>query len=200
LCDPSGEHIVDLRSDVQGKKERAMIQRWLSEIEAILRDARAVLDGLTPEQANKQPQPGHWSVAQNIAHVTKTTLPYLECIETALKEPSRNGPIRPGILAALLEAVMEPPPRMRVKTFSRLEPPEKVDVGTALAEFDAAHQRLAEILRTAEEGDFLRTRFRSPYMSMIRLRMDQGVRVILAHSRRHLWQSRQVRRALGVPG
>jgi len=177
-----------------------MIGKWVSEIEAILRDARAVLDGLTPEQANLQPEPGHWSVAQNIAHVTRTTVPYLERIEAALKSPSQNGPIRPGILAALLERVMEPPPRMRVKTFRRLEPPERVDVATALAEFDAAHHRLGQLLQGAGEADFVRTHFQSPYMPLMRVRVDQGVRVVLAHSRRHLWQARKVRRTLGVPG
>jgi hypothetical protein len=177
-----------------------MIGKWISEIEAILRDARAVLDGLTPEQANQQPEPGHWSVAQCIAHITQTTVPYLDLMEAALKAPSQNGPVRPGILAALLERTMEPPPGLRVKTMRRLEPPESVDIDAAMADFEAAHQRLATLLRSATETDFVRARFRSPYLGLMRVRVDQGIRVILAHSRRHLWQARQVRRVLGVPG
>jgi DinB superfamily len=177
-----------------------MVERWLSEIEAIGRDARVVLGGLTSEQANQQPRAGSWSVAQCLAHVARTALPYLERIESALQAPARNGAVRSGILAGMLQRSMEPPPRMRMKTLRSLEPAENLDIEQTLADFDAAHERLASLLRGASEDAFVRCRFRSPFLPLISVRVDQGVNIMLAHARRHLWQARQVRRAVGVPG
>ncbi len=176
-----------------------MIERWLSEIEAIRRDTRAVLEGLTPEQANQQPEPGRWSVAQNLVHITTTTKPYLDAMEPTVRAPS-NGTVRRGLLASLLVRSMEPPPRMRVKTLRRLEPPETIDVVAALQDFEATHERVAALVRGADETTFRCQRFRSPFASFMKLRLDQGVDMLLAHARRHLWQARQARRAIGVPG
>lgn len=177
-----------------------MIASWLSEIEAIRRDARAVLDGLTSEQANQSPGSGRWSVAQNLLHVVKAAKPYLDRIEAALKAPTHDGPVRPGILAALLVKSLEPPPRLRVKTQRTLEPDEHLDVDLTLAEFDAVHERLAVLLRNTTEADLMRDRFRSPYLSIMHVRLDQAVRTLLAHARRHLWQARNARRLLGLHG
>jgi hypothetical protein len=176
-----------------------MKDRWLSEIDAVERDARAVLDGLTAQQANHQPEPGRWSIAQNIEHAAKTAIPYIERIEEGLREPGART-LRAGFLAKLLVRSMEPPPRMRVKTFRSLEPSPAVDVERAIDEFIAVHERLAEAIRTNEQADFLKASFRSPYMALFSVRLDQGVDTLLAHARRHLWQARQVRRAIGVPG
>lgn len=176
-----------------------MNDRWLSEIDAVERDARAVLDGLTAEQANQQPEPGRWSVAQNIEHVAKTAIPYIERIEEGLRKPGART-VRAGFLANLLVRTMEPPPRMRVKTFRSLEPSPAVDIERAFDEFSAVHQRLAAAIRTHDRADFLKASFRSPFMALFSVRLDQGVDTLLAHARRHLWQARQVRRRMGVPG
>lgn len=177
-----------------------MKQRWLSEIEAIERDARAVFDNLTPEQANQQPQAGRWSVTQNISHISRTALPYLDLMQAQLDGGLAAKPHRAGLLAHFLKTSMEPPPRMRVKTMRSLEPAAALDVDDTLAEFVSVHERLAEMIREAGEDDFVRGRFRSPYMAIIRVRLDQAVDTLLAHARRHLWQARQARRELGVPG
>lgn len=177
-----------------------MKQRWLSEIEAIERDARAVLDGLTPEQANRQPEAGRWSVTQNLSHIAKTAIPYLDLMQQQLDGGGADRAYRRGILATLLARSMEPPPRIRVKTMRRLEPAEALDVEDVLTEFDSVHDRLATMVRASDEESFLRGRFRSPYASVIRVRLDQAVDTLLAHARRHIWQARQARRSLGVPG
>lgn len=177
-----------------------MKQRWLSEIETVEREARSVLDDLTPEQANQRPGRGRWSVVQNLAHISKTAVPYLDIMEARLEGGLADRPYRPGILAHLLRRSMEPPPRFRIKTQKTLEPGESLDPESVLAEFEGVHERLAALVRAADDDRFVRYRFRSPYMNLIVIRGDQAVDTLLAHARRHLWQARQARRALGVPG
>lgn len=176
-----------------------MKDRWLSEIQAICREARAGVDGLSPEQANQAPQQGRWSVAQNLAHITTTARPYLERIRDGLAKPEPTE-VPAGLLARFLVKSMEPPPRLRVKTMRMLEPPtEPLDVEAVLADFEDVHGGLADLIREADEDRFRRARFRSPFMSLIRLRLDQAVDTLLAHARRHIWQARQARRDIGVP-
>ena len=176
-----------------------MKDRWLSEIQAICRDANAAIDGLSPEQANRAPEPGRWSVAQNLAHITATARPYLERIQAGLDAPG-PGDVSAGFLAGFLVRSMEPPPRLRVKTMKTLEPPaEPLDVEAVIADFEAVHGGLADLIRDHDDDAFRRARFRSPFMSLIRLRLDQAVDTLLAHARRHIWQARQARRSVGVP-
>jgi hypothetical protein len=175
-----------------------MIERWLKEIEAIGRDARAVLDGLSPEQANQQPGTGRWSVVQNLDHTSRTAGPYLDRIEAGLASADGQPPVRPGLMARLLLRIMEPPVSMRVKTFRYLEPGDRLDPSAVMAEYEATNARLVHALKSATSAHFLRARFNSPYLAPIRIRLDQGVDILLAHARRHLWQARQVRREIGA--
>lgn len=175
-----------------------MIERWLSELEAIQRDARAVVEGLSADQSNQQPEPGRWSVAQCLEHITVSAKQYLAPMEAVLAA-SANGRVRRGLLAGLLVRSMEPPPRMRVKTFRTLEPAQSLDVDRVLADFESEHARLASLIRNGGDlAAFECRRFRSPFAALIRLRLDQGVDMLLAHARRHLWQARQARRSIGV--
>jgi hypothetical protein len=176
-----------------------MKDRWLSEVQAICRDARSVLDGLAVEQANQAPRPGRWSVAQNLLHTSETAKPYLGLIAAGLASPHPTDVSR-GILAGFLVRTMEPPPRLRVKTLRSLEPSSgPLDPAAVIADFEETHTRFADMIRGAPDEAFRRARFRSPFMSVIRLRLDQGVDVMLAHARRHLWQARQARRDVGLP-
>ncbi len=162
-----------------------------TEIDAILRDARALTEGMTREQFNRQPAPNKWSVGQNLEHIVLTGEPYLERIEAALDNASGKD-VRQGWLGSWFARTMEPPPRYRIRTFKKLVPAADLDPEQVIREFEEFHLRMADVLARVEQAGARAAAFRSPYMPLMRLTVGQAARVLLAHSRRHLFQARQL--------
>jgi hypothetical protein len=94
---------------------------------------------------------------------------------------------------------MEPPPKLRIRTMRRVEPAERQDTGTLMAEFEAALGRLRELIVAADGVSLRHARMRSPFARVIRFTLGQTFAVNLAHARRHLWQARQVLKDANFP-
>lgn len=154
--------------------------------------------------AIRRPAPDRWSVAEHIAHVSVTDGPYLEQIDAALEAGRRagrsgEGPFRGRLLGNWFARLMEPPPRPRLKTLGRLEPPEALAPGTVLEEFEGRCRAIRESVVRADGLDLDRISIRSPYLWLLRMPVFSAYRVLLAHGRRHLWLAREARDAVRAP-
>jgi len=56
-----------------------------SEIAAVDTEAKRLCEGLTEEQLSWRPQPGKWSIAENLAHLNVTTQTYVPGIRRSLE-------------------------------------------------------------------------------------------------------------------
>ncbi|MEX1182849.1 MAG: DinB family protein [Gemmatimonadota bacterium] len=105
-----------------------VLRGWLEELDALRLDARALTDGLTAGQLNWQPSPGRWSIGQCLDHVTRTLQLYPEGIDRMMSEARERlaagaRPYREGAFSSWFVKTMNPPPKMRVRTMRRVEPP-----------------------------------------------------------------------------
>jgi hypothetical protein len=184
--------------------EDPQLRQYLEEIEAIRLDARTVAADLTPAQLNWKADAKRWSIAQCLQHVTLTLRLYPEKVERMIAESRQRlergeRPFREGWFTRWFVRSMEPPPRLRVRTMNRVEPPRLLNRDAVLQEFDEAHVRLAELVRQADGVSLVHARTASPFLSLLHFTLGQTIAMNLAHSRRHLWQARQVRAAAGFP-
>ena len=62
--------------------------------------------------------------------------------------------------------------------------------------FIAAHDEARSLVQEAREMDLNRIRFKNPFVGLLRFTVGTGLLIIGAHDRRHLWQARQVSKAL----
>jgi hypothetical protein len=182
-----------------------VVERYVAELDELVRDADALAGGLAPGQFDWSPAPGRWSVGQNLDHVLRTGRLYLEAIRPRVSEAVAHAaagrpPYRTGWLAGFLVRSMEPPPRPRVRTFRRLQPAASHDPEEVLAAFAAFHGEVAEAARQTGAAAWHGARLRSPLFPLIRLTLGQAFAVLPAHGRRHLWQAREVTRAPDFPG
>ncbi len=189
---------------LDGTALEAELEEHVRQAEAQKSEVTEVLSRLDREQLRWRQEPNRWSIGEHIAHLSLSTKQYLSAIDRAVGEARASGlvapgPYRHGWLGNRFVRNMEPPPRMRLRTFRTLVPGTDRSAEDILREFLATQDALIASLKTANGVDLGRAKFRSPFLRILRLSVGQGFGVILAHNRRHLWHARQLQSAVGFP-
>ena len=103
-----------------------------------LEKAKSLTAGLSAAQMTWRPQPGKWSIAQNLAHLN-FGYPYLDTLASSIaaaraKGILGNGPFRYGWLSSRIMRSMEPPPKRKWKAAKAFTPSPDVDAAKAVAD------------------------------------------------------------------
>lgn len=180
------------------------LRRLIEEIDALMLDARALTDSLTPAQLNWKPDARKWSIAQCLDHLTRSARLYPVEIERMITESRERAadsrPFREGWIARWVVAGMEPPPRLRIRTSRKAEPSPEPDPETVVREFEKEHLRLRHLTAAADGVSLRHARMRSPFARFVRFTLGQILALNPAHARRHLWQAWQIRQHPKFPG
>jgi hypothetical protein len=180
------------------------IDEFRREFERLADEADALVAPLSDEQFYWPPAPESWSIAQCIDHLNVTARLYLPQLDEGIANAIRQGlygegPFKYWWLARLFVRMLEPPPKMRVKTPSLFHPPPARTRREIMAAFRAYQVQYVDRLRQANGLDLARARVRSPAASWIQVPLGTGFMAMTAHERRHLWQARRVLEAPGFP-
>ncbi|HEX8244107.1 MAG TPA: DinB family protein [Longimicrobium sp.] len=184
-----------------------LLRGYLDQLAAIRRDAAELTDGITDAQFAWRPEPGKWSIGQNVNHLTITGRSYTDVLGPALADArarglADRGDFRPSLVGGFMARSMEPPPRLRLKAPRIYRP---ADAGAALdrrrelAAWRALHDLVEERIRAAAGLDLRRIRVGSPVSALVKMNAGDALALVLAHERRHLWQMRRVREHAGFP-
>lgn len=170
--------------------------------DAIERDARALVTGLTEQSGAWRPDANSWSVAECLDHLAVANRVYLRAMEpvaerTLMQGRRRRGPAQPGVIGRWFIRTLEPPVTSRFKRAApeRIRPRHAPSLGDSIGQFLASHDEVRAFLRRYAYIDLAGTRFPNPFVRGIRFSLATGVHVIAAHERRHLWQASRVRQA-----
>ncbi|MEW6319477.1 MAG: DinB family protein [Acidobacteriota bacterium] len=179
------------------------LQVLVDALNAIDRDARALVEGLSPEEGAWRPAPGAWSVAECLDHLATANRVYLAAMDPPAARAlaagrARRGPARPGVIGRWFVRSLEPPPRRiyRSKAPRLIRPRQAPPLADAVDAFFASQEAVRRFIRSYATLDLSRIRFPNPFVPGVRFRLATGLHVIAAHDRRHLWQARRVREAL----
>lgn len=183
------------------------LRGYLDRIEAVKRDAQALVSEVSEAQFNWRPGPERWSIGDCLVHLNLAMTITLPAFDRAIERGRARGflgqgPFRYGWFATWMARGMEPPPKWRTKTFKVLRVPSGVEYtrDRVLPEFLKLRDQLAERVRRADGLDLKRVRTVSPVSSLLRLPLGAYFWFAIAHDRRHLWQAHQVRAQAGYPG
>lgn len=173
----------------------------LDQVEAIKRDGAAIVAGLDEAQFNWHPEPHRWSIAQCLDHLNFGVREVLPAFDRSIGEgrsrgKTSMGPFRYGWFSRLVVASMEPPPKFRMKTPMKKPAEGTFRLADVVPEFARMRDQLAARIAEADGLDLGRVKITSPINRFIRLPLGAYFEFILAHDRRHLWQARNVRKAL----
>ena len=180
-----------------------MVSKLLDENTANIEKAKSLTAGLSAAQMNWRPQPGKWSIAQNLAHLN-FGYQYFDTLASSIaaaraKGIIGNGPFRYGWLSSWIMKSQEPPPKRKFKSAKRYAPSPDVDAAKALADYLRNTARLTELIQKADGLDLARAK--TPFGDLKWFKMPLGAFLthIITHERRHLWQAEQVRNDPNFP-
>ena len=176
-----------MSGQIDGLIDRARIQ---------MEDARA-LAGVHEARFMERPSENRWSAGEQLEHVALTDAPYLEVIETAIREARirgvlGEGPFSGGKIGNWFARSMAPPVRRRMKTMKKLHPPPDLTVQQVLSNFDRVRTELIGSLELARGVDLDRTTIRSPFLKLLKMPVWSAYDVLLTHADRHIWLARQI--------
>ena len=182
-----------------------MVSKLLDENTANIEKAKSLTAGLSAAQMNWRPQPGKWSIAQNLAHLN-FGYQYFDTLASSIaaaraKGIIGNGPFRYGWLSSWIMKSMEPPPKRKFKALKVYTPPPDIDAAKALADYLRMGARLTELIQKADGLDLARAKTPFGDLKWVQIKMPLGARLahLITHDRRHLWQAEQVRNDPNFP-
>ena len=139
------------------------IDEFRREFERLADEADALVAPLSDEQFYWPPAEASWSVAQCIDHLNVTARLYLPQLDEGIANAIRQGlygegPFKYWWFARLFVRLLEPPPKMRVKTPSVFQPPPARTRREIMAAFRAYQVQYVDRLRQANGLDLARAR------------------------------------------
>lgn len=175
------------------------LRDYLRQFEDAKERAVQLFAGLSPAQAQWQPAPESWSMADCLQHLNITAEQYYPAMDGAIKGGRERGvkgtpPFRHGFFVNWFVRMLEPPPRRRLKA------PTKFRVGlgsadeTEFPKFMAHQDALARRVQQSGGLHLARVKLVSPVSPLLRMSLGQCFALLAAHERRHLWQAAAVRR------
>ena len=177
-----------------------MVSKLLNENTANIEKAKSLTAGLSAAQMNWRPQPGKWSISQNLAHLN-FGYQYFDTLASSIaaaraKGIIGNGPFRYGWLSSWIMKSQESPPKRKFKSAKRYAPSPDVDAAKAVADYLQMGTRLTELIQEADGLDLARAK--TPF-GWFKMPLGAFLTHVTTHNRRHLWQAEQVRNDPNFP-
>jgi hypothetical protein len=170
--------------------------------DAVDKDARALVAGLTEALGTWRAEAGSWSVAECLDHLATANRVYLRAMQPAAERArtegrQRRGPAHPGVIGGWFVRTLEPPvkPGRKMKAPKSIRPRVGPSLDDAAREFLASQDEVRAFLHRYADIDLARVHFPNPFSRGVRFSLATGLHVLAAHARRHLWQAWRVRQA-----
>lgn len=177
------------------------LQDLVEQFEDLKISARKVVEGLTEEQFNAQPAPHKWSIAECIDHLNSSYRAYIPVIKKVIKNNTNETVNNPDNFKIrfrfkLSNAWLEPPYKMKMKTFDLLVPDEKLNKEKTISKFISLTDEFIDFIKISEKVDLKCTIVISPVTSALKFRLGELYPFIASHNRRHLWQAENVKKII----
>lgn len=183
------------------KTDAASLQQQLCGIKT---EAENLLSGIDDRNFNWRASPHQWSIAQCLDHLNIFGELYFSQIENAvararLRNNFNSNNFRIGLLAGFFLRITEPPVKTKVKAPKIFVPaPEKL-IADVVPGFFEYQDRLIKKIDEYKDLDWAKVKFPSPATNLLKFNLTEGLSVITAHERRHLWQAGEVKKSPQFP-
>ena len=145
-----------------------------------------------------------WSVVQVLEHLNAYGRYYLPTIEKAIavKDGMPNAWFNSGYWGEKFTKQMKPTNvyeiKNKMKGMKKFAFPNSLNVETVLNEFEAQQETLLQLLETAKGRDLASIHIPITLTKLIKLRLGDAFRFLIAHEQRHMIQARNTLRGTGI--
>jgi hypothetical protein len=182
-------------------------EELINQLEADIKQLMAAADHLQLADNVKlgyPPAEGKWSAAQALEHLNMYNRYYLPAIEKAMVYIPKevNAWFVPGFFGNYFTNVMMPKNvyevKNKMKTMKSYRPDRGVSVEGVFKEFKEHQHKLLQLLEMARKRNMEQIRIPTTISKMIRLKLGDVFRFLVAHEQRHMIQARNAIKATGV--
>jgi hypothetical protein len=172
--------------------DRFHYPRWLEELWANETRLHRLAEEVGEDGFAASPRAGAWSPAQCVEHLVVTTRVFLPLWDRAIAgaKPGK-GEAEYAWWEQQLQAMMEPPYRMKAKTQDNFAPKNNHSCKEILELFSAAHELAKERAERLKDLEIQDLKIVSPFASWMKYNVAFSFDLLLAHERRHIWQAEQ---------
>jgi hypothetical protein len=172
-------------------------KNFIAQYEALQTRVDKLVDDLTEEKFNQKPSGGGWSVGECIEHLNKVAEMYIPQIKNSIakaekKEQFSNEKFKPRFIQKKMIDLLEPPYKMKMKTFKSMKPASSLSMEDVLGRFNKFNNEFIELIKESDKLDYSKVVVVSPVSSLIKFKLGEAYLFLAAHTRRHLWQAEQV--------
>jgi hypothetical protein len=189
---------------------------FLSLIESLTEDTNSInkilkeqIHPRSENQLNWKASAEKWSVLECLEHIMLSGQYYIDEINNSFSSKSPGlDPLdldfKPGIIGNYSVKAMKPAPsgeiNNKMKTFKRMEPGKSnMDHEKILADFSRYQADLLSILEKSKYFNLNKIKIRSSIGNMIRFKLGDALRFVIAHNQRHVQQAINVMKSDGFP-
>jgi uncharacterized damage-inducible protein DinB len=151
-----------------------------------------------------QPAEGKWSIVQVLEHLNGYGRYYLPAIEKGLseKKTTKQAWFNSGFWGEYFVKSMKPKNiyeiTNKMKTSKSYEFPNSLNVDTVLNEFLQQQDQLLRLLDMAGEVDLNEVKIPVTITKIIKLKLGDVFRFLIAHEQRHMIQARNTLNTVGI--
>lgn len=182
-------------------------EELLNDLAQDVRRVKEAAQFFTSADKNKMvycPEKGRWSVVQVLEHLNAYNRHYLPVIEKELSQITydTNAWFTSGYWGEKFTKMMKPDNvfeiKNKMKTQKKMTFPNSLNVDTVLAEFLAGQDKLVQLLELAKGKDLAKIHVPVTVTRLIKFRMGDTFRFLIAHEQRHMIQARNTLKETGV--
>ena len=182
-------------------------EELIDQLEADVRQIVAAAGHLKqadPVKLSYSVKEGTWSVAQVLEHLNKYARYYLPVIEKSIIHISKdtNAWFVPGFWGNYFTRAMMPKNvfeiKNRMRTPKNYLPEKSVNVEAVFREFLEHQQKLLQLLEVSRRRNLGTIHIPIPITRLVRLKLGDAFRFLIAHEQRHMIQARNAIKAVGV--
>jgi hypothetical protein len=170
------------------------IQDWIQRIDAVTQEFKERFADLNADELNRKPDPGSWSIAENLQHLITVNESYFP-VFTKLQEGSYKPPFIARIsflvnaMGKMILKSVEPSRQKKLKTFAIWEPVQGGINGDILNRFSRHQAALKDWILKLEGNIGQGSIIASPANQSIVYKLGTAIDIIVTHEQRHLNQS-----------
>lgn len=161
------------------------------------------LRSLSPADMNKQPAPGKWSIAQVLEHLNSYNRFYLLHLDRVMKHSMlpKEERFNSGFIGNYFTNMMLP---KGGKVGNKMSAPKDhtpapaLDGQAVLQEFSEGTEQLLKLLQVAQNKNINKLKVPITISRLVRLKVGDTFRFLIAHQQRHFVQINNVMSALQV--